>query len=124
VQKIRNRCVDFPEVHPYNAIPLPEQMNIDDLAVMLDEDLASRWRFMEEDRRRAFSLHMDTRPWEEEIAYIKREQQIRSLHRSAHVAWVDQVEREFALAELGLPPGDFDNSVYVYAATNGRPRWN
>lgn len=99
----------------------PEIVNIDVLGAMLDEDLIVRLRSLEDEKERT---HLDARPWEEEIAYIRREQQLRRARREAHSEYVRACELEFARSEVGLPAGDFDNSAYVYAATGGRPRWD
>ena len=107
-----------------SAVAFPEVVNMDDLGVMLDEDLITRLRSLEEDKNRAYESHMDTRPWEEEIAYIRREQQVRRARRDNHVDYVRKYEEEFARVEASLPAGDFDNSAFVYAANGGRPRWN
>ena len=106
------------------ALPQPEIVTIDDLGVMLDEDLIGRLRGLEDEKNRAYESHMDTKPWEEEIAYIRREQQIRRIRRDTHADYVRKYEEEFARTEAHLPAGDFDNSAFVYAANGGRPRWN
>lgn len=107
-----------------NVLPLPDVANMDDLAVMLDEDLIGRLRSLEDMKNQAYEAHVDTRPWEEEIAYIRREQQIRRTRRDNHMDYVRKYEDEFNRSEASLPAGDFDNSAFVYAATGGRPRWN
>jgi hypothetical protein len=91
---------------------------------MLDEDLIARLRSLEEDKDRAYEIHADVRPWEEEVAYIRREQQVRRARREAHSEYVHRNEEEFARIEASLPAGDFDNSAFVYAAAGGRPRCN
>ncbi len=107
-----------------NAPCLPELINIDDLGIMQDEDLILRLRAMDDDRSRAHEMGQDTRPWEEEIAYIRREQQIRRIRRDNHAEFTRVAQAEYERIEAGLPQGDFDNSVFVYAAMGGRPRWN
>lgn len=106
------------------AVLLPDLVNIDEISVMLDEDLNARGRALEEARNKALEARTDTRPWEEEIAYVRREQQIRRTRRESHAEYVRKVEEEFAQAEATLPAGDFDNMAFVYAATGGRPRYN
>lgn len=102
----------------------PDVINVDDIAVMKDEDLIVRLRTLEDDKNKAVDGCIDTRPWEEEIAYIRREQQIRRARRDAHLEFERYSEVEFNRTEAGLPPGDFDNLAFVYAATGGKPRWN
>lgn len=106
------------------VIPLPEVVSSDVLGTLLDEDLIVRLRALDEDRNKAFEARSDTRPWETEIAYVRREQQMRRNRRENHLEF-DRREREaFEKLEATLPHGDFDNSAFIYAATGGRPRWN
>lgn len=107
-----------------SAVTLPDVVNIDDLGVMLDEDLILRLRALEDARGKALEAHVDPRPWEEELAYVRREQQIRRTRRESHSEYVRKAEEEFARIEALLPAGDFDNTAFVYAATGGHPRYN
>ncbi len=125
MQKYRSEGSGFEGRHSRKAtFSLPEIVTIDALATMPDEDLIGRLRALEEEKSKAYEAHVDVRSWEEEIAYIRREQQIRRTRRDAQMEYNRKVESEFAQSEAGLPAGDFDNSVFVYAATGGRPRWN
>ena len=128
MQKNRNRVESSSayETRPQrrSAVSLPEVVNVDDLGIMLDEDLIVRLRSLEDDKGKAYDLHLDTRPWEEEIAYVRREQQIRRIRRDSHADYLRKAEQEFVHSEVGLPAGDFDNYNFVHAATGGRPRWN
>lgn len=108
----------------HSTIPLPEVVTIDTLGTMLDEDLNARYRSLEEDKNKAYAEHLDARPWEEELAYVRREQQLRRVRRDHHVEFLREEQRAFEQSEVGLPAGDFDNSNFVYAASGGRPRWN
>lgn len=107
-----------------NSVALPEVVNMDVLGAMDEADLITRLRLLEEEKSKAYEAHVDLRPWEEEIAYIRREQQIKRVRRDRHAEHVRKAEEEFARTEAGLPAGDFDNSAFVYAATGGRPRYN
>ena len=106
------------------VVPLPELVTIDVLGTLLDEDLIVRLRALDEDRNKAIEAKVDTRPWETEIAFVRREQQMRRARRETHSAWLEQERKEREAEEAKLPPGDFDNSAFVYAASGGRPRWN
>ena len=106
------------------VVPLPEVVSIDVLGTLLDEDLIVRLRALDEERNKAFEARVDTRPWETEVAYVRREQQMRRARRENHTAYLKREEERRNSEEAGLPPGDFDNSAFVYAATGGRPRWN
>lgn len=103
---------------------LPDVSNMDDLSTMLDNELVQRWRALDEDRQRALEQGVSPQPWEVEIAYVRREQQIRRERREAHAEITRREQEEFYNDEAGLPPGDMDNFAFVYAATGGRPRWN
>lgn len=105
-------------------VSLPEVVSLDVLGAMLDEDLIARLRALSEGVRAVFESGLDLRPWETEIAYVRREMQLREGRRGRHERWLREEAQAFARAEVGLPPGDFDNSAFVYAATGGRPRWN
>jgi hypothetical protein len=109
-----------------SAITLPEVVDIDVLGGMQDEDLVLRLRALEEDRTRALANgRYDPRPWETEVAYVRREQQIRRARRDTHAEWAWKIKDEFDRLEASLPNGDFDNTAFVYAASGGRgPRWN
>lgn len=97
---------------------------MDELGVMLDEDLNSRLRTLEDDKNKAYESHFETRVWEIEIAYIRREQQMRRIRRDFHFDFERKTKEDFDRLEASLPAGDFDNTAFVYAATGGRPRWN
>jgi hypothetical protein len=93
--------------------------------MMLDEDLVVRFRALDDEKNRLYETgSVDPRPWEEEIAYLRREQQIRRIRREAHAEYVQKVDGELNRLEAYLPAGDFDNSAFVYAAQGGRPRFN
>lgn len=108
------------------GLNLPDVLHVDVLSTMLDEDLVVRLRTLESDLEKAYDSYADTRPWEEELAYVKREQQIRRVRRDSHLEFIKQSEFEFARLEASLPAGDFDNSAYVHAASGGRHshRWD
>ena len=126
MQKSRKRAESQNETRTVRrgGVPLPQVVNLDELSIMLDEDLINRLRSLEDDKNRAAEAYADVRPWEEEISYVRREQQVRRVRRDSHSEYVRKIEEEFARLEASLPAGDFDNSAFVYAATGGRPRWN
>jgi len=107
-----------------NASFRPEVINMDDLAIMSDMDLIKRHRELHDQKNWAYEQLIDLRPWEEEIAYVRREQQIRQAQRDAHAEYVNKENNAWADEEFHLEPGDFDNAAFVYAASGGRPRWS
>lgn len=128
VQKTRKRSESTPSLpsrpNRRQVVPLPEVVSCDVLGTLDDADLIVRLRALDEDRNKAFEARVETRPWEEEIAYVRREQQMRRARRENHSEFVRSEQKAFDDLEARLPPGDFDNSAFVYAATGGRPRWN
>lgn len=115
VQKIRKRFQSPPQARSSRRYPvaLPELVSIDVLGAQNDEELINRLRSLEEDRNKVLDAHMDARPWEEEVAYIRRELQIRRSRREAHQAYVRTLEREFAESEANLPVADLDNTHFL-----------
>lgn len=106
------------------VVYLPEVIDSDTLAVLQDNELALRYRALDDDRIRAQELGWVLQPWEVELAYVKREQQIRNDRRQAHAEINRRETQEFYASEAGLPSGDVDNFAFVFAASGGRPRWN
>lgn len=55
-----------------------------------DDDLASRSYALHEGIRKVLSesTRLDVTPWEIELAYVKREQQIRRARHEMHEAWL------------------------------------
>jgi len=106
-------------------IPDPQVYDIDMLSTMLDEELSDLVHSLENDRMIVLEARFDPRFWEEEVAYARREQQLRRNRRESHDRYLSLCVDQSDVSEDDLPQGDFDNSAYVYAATNGRPpRWN
>jgi hypothetical protein len=91
----------------------PQQVNMDTLGGMSDEDLINHLRSLHEGLDHAYETRGNSRLWEEEIAYVRREQQIRRERRAAHDAYIRTLEREFAISEAGLPVADLDNSAFL-----------
>ena len=95
---------------------VPELVSVDVLAIMADEDLSSRLRSLEEDRGKVDSAGYETRIWEEDIAYVRREMQIRGQRRRAHEVYVKEQDRERyldAMYENSLPVADVDNTQFL-----------
>lgn len=94
-------------------VALPHVVSIDALAVLTDEELNKRFFFLEMDRYNVMSAGLVTRHWEEEIAYVQRELQIRRTRREAHDRYVHQLECEHSASEAYLPVADLDNSHFL-----------
>jgi hypothetical protein len=98
---------------PRYPVAVPEVINMDILAGMMDEDVYGRLNALEADRVKVVESRLDARPWEEEIAYIRREIQLRRGRREAHEAFIREQARLFAEEERDLPAADFDNLKFV-----------
>lgn len=83
--------------------PVPEVVNMDTLATLLDDELYSHANAMEHGRARAYDQRHDTLPWEQEIAYARREIQIRHQRREAHERYVSALSRQHMIDERNLP---------------------
>jgi len=62
----------------------PEIWNMDDLGYMADEMIEDRAQRLESERNRLLSTGKDPHLWEVEIAYIRREQQLRKTREEFH----------------------------------------
>lgn len=68
----------------------PMITSIDDIALLSDEELTARVNRFESERTRT----RDPIPWEVEIAYFRREQQIRKRRSEAHAEWLSLQPRD------------------------------
>lgn len=72
----------------YTQPQRPPVVDMDTIGNMSDEELASELHTVETGRENAYNTFCDTRPWEVEVAYFKREQHVRRLRREAHEKWM------------------------------------
>lgn len=103
---------------PEFPVPVPEVINMDDLAVMLDDELYARLTALDADRNKVLDARLDASMWETETAYVRRELQLRRSRRDAHDTYLREQARLFAEEERDLPSADFDNIKFVMAAYN------
>jgi hypothetical protein len=94
-------------------VEVPEVLNMDVMATMLDEDLVKRLCSLEDDRMKVLGSCDDSQSWEVELAYVRRELQIRRERRAAHERYVRLIEREHSESEANLPVADLDNSYFL-----------
>lgn len=73
-------------------IDMPTVMSIDVLGILPEEDLLGRVRTLEDDRQKLLENQYDVQPWEEEIAYIRRELQLRKVRRDLHDAYLSNLK--------------------------------
>jgi hypothetical protein len=67
---------------------VPEVINMDELALFTDEDLAKRANVLEVERQK---VGAEAVPWEVELAYIQREQGIREFGGQLHADYLRKV---------------------------------
>lgn len=79
---------------PKYPVAVPEVMNYDDIGYLSDETIFDRLSRLENDRAQVLSAGLDPYSWEVEIAYLRREQQIRSARLERHSHYVKLLPRE------------------------------
>jgi hypothetical protein len=71
-------------------VPVPNVVNMDDIAIFSDEELFARTTGLENDRNKAIEARFDPMLWEIEISYLRREMGIRRQRREAHEAFINE----------------------------------
>lgn len=98
-------------------VDFPNIANIDELAVVSDDTLFARINDLERDRKVVMSEGLDTRSWEIELAYARRESQIRRTRSEAHERYLDLLDEQDAASvfvdEDDLPSADLDNTQFT-----------
>lgn len=94
-------------------VAVPDVVNMDATAITPDAELIERLRSLEEGRGKVLDAHLDPRLWEEEVAYVRRELQVRRSRREAHDRYIKQLEQEYAESERNLPVADLDNTHFL-----------
>lgn len=87
--------------------------NMDDIAVMQDDELAQAHYELEGARRNLKRQKAYSKDIEVELCYLQRELQIRADRREVHKAYAET--ESFVENENDLPNADLDNSSYVHA---------
>lgn len=115
--KQKNRTSPHAQAQP--VVNRPSQINMDDLAIMQDDELAELLHSLIESRNTVFKARSgSTRFLEEEICYAKRELQARRKRRELHDKFLKDQELESETAKLAedqLPVADLDNVDFVQA---------
>lgn len=62
----------------------PESVNLDEIGYVQDETLQTIINRFEFERNRVFNSGKDSVPWEIEICYLQREQQLRKVRNEKH----------------------------------------
>lgn len=99
------------------TVALPQVINMDDIAVMTDDALLERLRGLEADRDKVMEEKYETRLWEVEAAYVRRELQLRRTRHNLHDNYLHELDRD-AREQLALenryPVADLDNSAFMF----------
>lgn len=100
-----------------------EKKTFDELGIMLDEDLSSLAVELESLREKSFGTKQDPHDVEVELAYVRREQQIRKIRRDRHEQYLKSQD-QMVVDESDLPAGDFDNYSFVQLCAQRRSAVN
>lgn len=95
-------------------VPVPEVVNMDVTALLLDDELYSRLNLLESDRLKVLDARLDPLLWEVEIAYLRREIGIRKLRREAHEKYLQEVIAMYPEEEIV----EFDDVRYAGSNPN------
>jgi len=93
----------------------PATMNMDEIALLTDDELALMLNDLQNQRDSARSNSTLIYQCEVEICYVKRELQIRKMHHQMHQKYEDIEIESSSVDEDSLPVSDFDNTPFVQA---------
>jgi hypothetical protein len=79
---------------PKYPVAVPEVVSYDDIGYLSDETIFDRLSRLENDRIQVLNAGLDTYAWEVEIAYLRREQQIRNVRLERHSQYMKSLPRE------------------------------
>lgn len=121
MQKSRNRRVASSEQTHNEQEPrqkkypvaIPDIIDFDALSIMLDEDLNSHIMALEDARDQVSISNLDPQQWEIEVAYARREQQLRRTRKIAHEQYLRALDQESNFDDRDLPVADLDNSRFT-----------
>lgn len=116
MQKIKGKGMSTQGNVRRKSVNPPALVSIDELSYMTDDEVITRLRTLEDERAIVIQTEQwDPRPWEEELAYVKRELQMRRTRKDLDEKYRIEMEKEHFLAELNLPVADLDNSAFLKA---------
>lgn len=107
----------IPKKRRESPVAAPDVQNMDELATMTDDVLVERLRSLETDREKVLDAKCDSRQWEVELSYIRRELQLRRTRHFLHEAYLNGLDREAAdqaRLENQYPVADLDNSEFMF----------
>lgn len=71
-------------------VDFPQVSNMDDIGYMLDEAINDKVNRLENERNKLLEMKLDPRQWEVEIAYFRREQQMRKIRYDRHQTYLQK----------------------------------
>lgn len=89
----------------------PDVIDMDTLSSMSDDELSNRFQRLEGERESLREQRVYTREWEVEIAYVRREQQLRRTRRELHDAYLASIREEAQVDVLSDEYEETDESV-------------
>jgi hypothetical protein len=95
---------------PQYPVAAPDVLNVDDIAIMAEEEIYERIDSLEGDRGKVLEARYDATPWEVEIAWLRRELHVRRIRRDMHDSYL-QANARF-LAEEGYEYPDYEEFKY------------
>lgn len=102
---------------PRFPIPVPELNNMDDVGYYPDEVLHDKINRLESERGRLLELKLEPIPWEVELAYLRREQQIRKSRIEKHEQYVRELSAQgddgFYTVSYDITPNNVNTSSRV-----------
>lgn len=69
----------------------PEIVDMDTIATLSDDELVNRFQVLDNEREMMRENRVPTKEWEIEIAYVRREQQLRRTRREAHDLYLNSL---------------------------------
>lgn len=114
--KYRKSFNTSPRQRHQPSIDYPDVANMDDIAVLTDEELVEAISRLDVERRKVLSERCDAKDWEIELCYLRREMQIRRKRRETHDSFMESLsaeDKELRKLEKTLPVADFDNTVFM-----------
>ncbi len=84
---------------PKYPVDFPERTSMDVIARYLDDELYLHITKFENDRNKVMEARLDPTPWEIELAYLRREANIRRVRRDLHEIFLRDNAQVLSLAE-------------------------
>jgi len=94
-------------------ITVPEVNNMDDIGYFSDEFLYEKINKLETERLQLLELKLEPTPWEVELAYLRREQQIRKTRSEKHEVYSKEFSNKGEDQFFDASPRNINNSIQI-----------